>query len=172
MSEAATRGSWKALWTRSHCERLVRDQLASRGFHPFLPTMRVWSVRAGVPHRVGIPMFPGYLFLQDELDRTRFFDVQGTRGLVAVLGTAWNRPAVVSDEEIAVVQRLANVDLPMRPHPFVREGERVRVRHGPLAGLEGILVRFKPKKDLVVVSVGLLQRSVAVEVDCGFVDAA
>src|SRR5439155_12660544 len=61
---------WYALWTRSHCERLVYDQLVTRGFHPFLPTAEVWSTRAVLRHRIHTPMFPGYLFVRHFMDKT------------------------------------------------------------------------------------------------------
>src|SRR5437762_13986911 len=60
---------WHVLWTRSHSEQLVYDQLVAKSFHPFLPTYEVWSRRHGLRHRIRIPMFPGYLFLHDALDK-------------------------------------------------------------------------------------------------------
>jgi hypothetical protein len=59
-SEDGPRPLWYALYTRSHCEQLVRDQLAAKGFHVFLPKIDVWSQRAGKGHLISVPMFPGY----------------------------------------------------------------------------------------------------------------
>jgi transcription antitermination factor NusG len=70
------------------------------------------------------------------------------------------------------MQKVLSAQLPVLPHPYLREGQRVRVIHGPLAGVEGILVRTKPTKGLLVLSIELLQRSVAVEVDATLVGAA
>jgi transcription antitermination factor NusG len=80
--------------------------------------------------------------------------------------------AAVPDQEIEAIQRVARAQVPVLAHPYLREGQRVRVTGGPLAGAEGILVQSKPTKGLLVLSVGLLQRSVAVQVDCTLVAAA
>src|SRR5437870_979088 len=72
---------WYALWTHSHSERLVCDQLAARGFEAFLPTVEVWSRRAGTRHRIQVPMFPSYLFVHHDMDKHSYIEVQKTRGL-------------------------------------------------------------------------------------------
>lgn len=117
-------------------------------------------------------MFPGYLFLHDAMDKASYIEVRQTKGLVCVLGERWDRLAVISDHEIAGIQAVCQSGLPVRPHTFLREGQRVRIHRGPLADVEGILVRQKPNSGLLVVSVELLQRSVAVEVDCTWVVGA
>ena len=164
--------AWRVLWTQSHCEQLVHDQLVGRGFEAFLPKINVWSRRAGRRHVVRQPMFPGYLFLRHALDKVAYIEVRRTRGLVAVLGEGWQRPAAVPDTEVASVLTLSESDLPSMPHPFLREGTRVRIASGPLAGVEGILERRKAEKGFLVISVVLLGRSVAVEVDCTSVTPA
>jgi transcription termination/antitermination protein NusG len=157
---------WHALWTRSHCERLVWDQLTAKGFHVFLPTVDVWSRRAGVRHRIHIPMFPGYLFLRHALEKASYIEVRKTRGLVCVLGEQWDSLAVVPDCEIEAIQAVRQARIPVFPHAYLRDGQRVRITRGPLADVEGMLVRQDPRKGLLVLSVELLRRSVAVEVDC------
>lgn len=157
---------WYALWTHSHCERLVSDQLAAKGFHVFLPAIDVWSRRAGVRRRIQTPMFPGYLFLQQAMDKVSYIAVRQARGLVAILGESWDRLAEVPAYEINAVQRVLQARVPVWPHTFLREGQRVRIVRGPLTDVEGILVRQKPNSGLLVLSVNLLQRSVSVEVDC------
>ena len=87
------------------------------------------------------------------------------RGLLKILGEAWDRLAEVPESEIMAIQKVHGAGLPVRPYPYLREGQRVRITEGLLAGSEGILLRTKPNKGLLVVSVNLLQRSVAVEVD-------
>lgn len=171
-SDLAGAPKWRALWTRSHCEKLVHDQLIASGFHPFLPTINVWSRRAGLRHLSHFPLFPGYLFLRHAMDKESYIEVRKARGLVAILGERWDRLAVIADEEIEAIQRMLDAPLPVVSHPYLREGQRVRITRGPLADLEGILVQIKPNKGLFVVSVDLLQRSVAVEVDCTLVAAA
>jgi transcription antitermination factor NusG len=165
------RAAWYVLWTRSYCEQLVRDQLASRGFRPFLPFIDVWSRRGGQRHVIQTPMFPGYLFLHHALDKFSDTEVRKTRGLVTILGESWERRAVVPEAEIQAIERLGASGLPVAHHPYLREGQRVRITRGPMAEVEGLLVRANSRKGLVVLSVDLLQRSVAVEVDCTLVAA-
>jgi transcription antitermination factor NusG len=160
-----TRPQWYALYTRSHCEQLVYEQLAARGFSVFLPKLAVWSRRGGLRHRIAIPMFPSYLFLHHIMDKMGFIDVSKARGLVRVLGERWDRLSVVPEGEIAAIQRVLQAEMPVAPHPYLREGQRVRITHGPLTGVEGILVHSKLNKGLLVLSIDLLRRSVAVEVD-------
>jgi transcription antitermination factor NusG len=157
---------WFVLWTRSHCEPLVSEQLAAKGFHPFLPTIEVWSRRGGLRHTIRIPMFPGYLFLHDALDKQSDVEIRKARGLVGILGSGWDRRAVVPPHEIEAIRRVVTERVPARPHPYLKQGQRVRITRGPMADVEGILLRIKPNKGLLVLSVELLQRSVAVEVDC------
>lgn len=167
--EESAQAKWYALATRSHCEQLVHDQLAARGFRPFLPRIEVWSRRAGVRHRIRVPMFSGYLFLHHGMDNASHVEVRKARGLVRILGERWDQLAEVPEHEIEAIQRLACAGVPAMPHPYLREGERVRITRGPLADVEGILLRTKPNKGLVVLSIDLLQRGVAVEVDCTLV---
>ena len=163
---------WHALWTNSNCEQLVHDQLAPRGFHVFLPRLQVWSRRGGSRKLVSSPMFPGYLFLRHCLDKASCADVLKTRGLVRILGARWDRLSSIPDDEIEVVRKIAAAEMLVLPHPFLREGQRVRILRGPLAGVEGIFVTDDPHKGLLVLSVELLRRSVAVEIDCTLVTAA
>jgi transcription antitermination factor NusG len=163
---AGTREQWYALWTRSHAERLVHDQLAARGFRLFLPTVNAWSRRGGARHLVSLPMFPGYLFLRHTMDKPAHVEVRKARGLVRVLGIGWDRLTPVPDAQIDAIQSILGANLPVMPHAFLRVGQRVRVARGPLTDLEGILVRTQPDKGLLVISVDLLRQSVAVVVDC------
>lgn len=156
---------WHVAWTHSHCEQLVYDQLEARGFHPFLPRMSAWSTRAGHRRMVSVPLLPGYVFLNDALDKTAHVEARKARGVVRILGEGWDRPARVPEAEIQAIRRLVDSRLPTLPYPYLREGRRVRIAAGPLSGLDGILVRARPQKGLLVLSVNLLQRSVAVEVD-------
>jgi transcriptional antiterminator NusG len=157
---------WFVLWTHSHSERLVHDQLAGKGFEMFLPTIRTWSRRKGVRAPIALPMFPGYVFLRHSIDKRSYIEIAKARGLVRVLGERWDRPTPVPDDEIGAIRRVVAADVPVFPHPYLREGQQVRITAGPLAGLDGLLISTKLQKGLFVVSVALLQRSVAVEVDC------
>jgi transcription antitermination factor NusG len=106
------------------------------------------------------------------MDKASYIEVIKARGVVRVLGEQWDQLDVVPDAEIEAIQRLLLARVPVLPHGFLEEGRRVRITRGPLADVEGILLETKPNKGLLVVSVNLLRRSVAVEVDCTQVIAA
>ncbi len=169
---AATPASWYVLWTHSNCEHLVYDQLTRSGFELFLPTLEVWSKRGEVRRRERVPMFRSYLFLRHTMDKLSYLDVRRARGLVRVLGESWDRLDVVPDSEVAAIQNLLQSGLPVLPYPYLREGQRVRITDGPLADTEGVIVRINSKKGLLVVSVNLLRRSVAVHLDWTRLEAA
>lgn len=132
----------------------------------------MWSQRAGKRHLIAVPMFPGYLFLRHVMDKTSYIDVRKARGLVRILGERWDRLSIVPDAEIEAIHTVVAASLPVMPHPYLREGQRVRITEGPLRGVEGILVQSKPSKGLLILSVDLLHRSVAVEIDGSGVTAA
>jgi transcription antitermination factor NusG len=152
---------WFALQTRSRCENVVATQLRGKGYDPFLPmykSRRRWSDRV---KELELPLFPGYLFCQfNPLDR---LPILVTPGVLQVVGTGKN-PIPVDDAEIATIWTVMRSALPRQPWPCPQVGQRVRVEHGPLSGVEGILQSFKGGHRIVL-SVALLQRSVAVEVD-------
>ena len=163
---------WYALWTHSHCEQLVRDQLAAKGFETFFPKIATWSRRAGIRHRIQTPMFSGYLFVRDQLTDRRYTELLGARGLVCVLSNGDGRLAAIPDIEIDAIRALVHSNFQAVPHPYLQAGQRVRITDGPLADVEGILIDRHAGKGLLVLSVHLFQRSVAVEVDCASAAAA
>lgn len=165
----ADTAQWFALWTSSHCEQLVHEQLRAKGFHVYLPTMRQWSRRARVRRLIARPMFPGYLFVHHAIEKRSYIEIMNTRGLVRILGERWDKLAAIPDAEIDALNQLVTSDLALMPYPYLREGQRGRITDGPLAGLEGVFVRSRRNRGLLVLSVELLHRSVAVEVDCGAV---
>jgi transcription antitermination factor NusG len=152
---------WYAIRVRSNFENAVSASLASKGYPEFLPTYRSrrrWSDRI---KEVRMPLFPGYVFCR--FDPNNRLPILQTPGVVNVVSFA-KTPTPVEESEIAAVQRIVASDVLSRPWPFLNAGDRVQVIDGPLAGLEGILLEFKKSLRLVV-SVTLLQRSVAVEID-------
>ena len=157
--------SWYAVWTRSHCEQVVSAQLSARGFDVFLPEMATWSRRAGAAHLIQAPMFPGYLFIRDAMDKQRYLQVLGARGVVRVLGESWDRLAPIPDAEIEALQRVVAARIPVLPYSHLAAGDRVTVVDGPLAGIDGFFVHDRPGRGRLVLSINLLGRSVAVEVD-------
>ena len=163
---------WHVLWTRSNCEQFVHDQLAANGFALFLPTIQSWCRRGGVRRLARVPLFSGYVFLRHAVDKASYLTLCKARGLVRVLGERWDRLAVVPDAEIEAIRKIVSSGASVMPHAYLRAGQRVRVTRGPLVGVEGIVVRSDPRKGLLVVSVDLLRRSVAVHLDCTILEAA
>jgi transcription termination/antitermination protein NusG len=159
---------WYVAHVKSHHENNVATELTIRGVDNYLPCyeeLHEWKDRR---QSVRLPLFPGYVF-------TRFFDSPETRlsilrtnGIVRLLGLGKTIEAV-PDPEMEAVRRLVESTLPCYAHPFLREGDRIRVKRGPLRGTEGFLVRVKNHTRLVV-SVSLLSRSVAAEVNLRDID--
>ena len=163
---------WYVLWTKSNCEYVVSEQLKTKGFEVFLPTVEKWSRRRRVRCLQRAPMFPGYLFVHEIMDKTNYLAIRKVAGLVKILGQRWDKLAAVPDREINAIQKVQNADFPAMPYPYLRHGEPVRITTGPLANVEGILLKSDPRKGLLVLSIDLLRQSIAVQVDCTQVTAA
>jgi transcription antitermination factor NusG len=151
---------WYALYTRHQHERIVAGSLSSRGFEIFLPLyeeIRNWSDRR---KRISLPLFPCYVFVRTSLDRK--LDILVTAGVHGIVSFD-NHPAPVPQSEMDDLRRIARL-VRIEPRPFLRYGDWVRVNSGPLEGVEGFLVRRKGLSRLVL-SVEMLQKSVAVEID-------
>ena len=155
---------WFALRVRSNFERPVSDLLQSKGVEEFLPTYRsrrIWSDRV---RHLDLPLFPGYVFCKIPIESRAL--VLATTGVVDIVGVQ-QRPLPIAEEEIAAVRKMIKSSATVKPWPFIRIGQRVRVRAGALAGVEGILLRIKDSCRLVI-SVTLLGRSVAAEIDAAY----
>jgi transcription elongation factor/antiterminator RfaH len=153
--------SWYALQVRSRKEGYVASQIEGQGFECLLPTyksIRKWSDRV---KELEQPLFPGYLFCRFDFQNRR--PVITTPGVLQIVGFG-HKATPLSDEEIQALQLAVASGIPKQPWPYLEVGQRVRVNYGTLAGLEGILVNVKGNHR-VVLSVTLLQRSVAMEVE-------
>jgi transcription antitermination factor NusG len=106
------------------------------------------------------------------MDKASYVEVVKARALVRILGERWDRLATISDGEIEAIRRIVDTKVPALAYAYLRVGQRVRITRGPMTDVEGILVRTKPNRGLLVVSVDLLRRSVAVQVDCTAVTRA
>lgn len=158
--------AWYALYTRHHHEKSVARLLTAKGFTVFLPlysTRRQWKDRVKI---ISLPLFSCYVFIQGGNDR--LLDVVSTAGLHGFVCCA-GIPAVIDPEEIAAIRQVVERTIKIEPHPFIKCGDLVRVRTGPLEGIEGILVRKKNFSRLVL-TVELLGKSAAVEVDVSTVE--
>jgi len=157
---------WFAIYTRHQHEKTIAQVLTAKGLQVFLPlynSTRRWKDRSV---QLSLPLFPCYLFLRGMVERR--LQVVTTPGIVSILSVN-GEPAVIPESEIEAVRKAIELGNRVEPHPFLRTGDRVRVIAGPLQGVEGILIR---KKNLyrLVLSVELLERSAAVEVDVSSVE--
>jgi transcription antitermination factor NusG len=157
---------WYALHTRSRHEKLVRDQLTAKGVTNLLPLWRKRSVWKDRIKMVEVPLFNGYIFGHFAL--LHRLDVLQTVGIVRVVGLC-GRPMPVPEEQIQAIQTMVAKQLHYDPHPFLREGMRVRVKRGLLTGAEGVLMMKKSHYRLVI-SIDLIQQSVAVDIDSADVE--
>jgi transcription antitermination factor NusG len=157
---------WFAVYTRHQHEKTVGQILTSRGLEAFVPlykTAHQWKDRVKA---LSLPLFPCYLFVRGDLKRR--LDILTTPGVHALVSTA-GLPAPIPAKEIEGIRRVVESGLQLEPHPFLNCGVAVRVKAGPLAGLYGVLVR-KKSVDRLVLSVEMLGKSAAVEVDAFLVE--
>jgi transcription antitermination factor NusG len=151
---------WYAAYTCPRHEKYVAQQLVNRHIGSFLPlysSVRRWKDRR---KRVELPLFPGYVFVQmTEGNRLDILRLPGVVHLVCFQG----KPAAIAPGEIEVLRRGTTGSVVVQPHPYLKEGRKVRIVSGPMTGTEGIFVRRKQQARLVI-SISLIQRCVALEI--------
>lgn len=153
---------WYALHVRTRWENSTASTLSGKGYQTFLPTFRAERRCNGRFREVAAALFPGYVFCQfDVLNR---LPVLVTPGVKSVVGRG-RIPVPVEDSEIEAIQKMVSSGLRTEPWPYLEVGQRIRIQEGALIGLEGILTSFKGGHRMVI-SVSLLRRSVAMEIDC------
>ena len=161
----ATGMNWYALQVSCRKELSIGSQIQGRGFECFLPryrSLRKWSDRT---KEIQQALFPGYLFCRFDYENRQ--PIVTAAGVVHVVGNG-QIAIPIPDVEIEALQVAVSSGVPSQPWPYLRAGEHVRVNYGHLSGLEGILINFKGNHR-VVLSVTLLQRSLALEVDLDWV---
>ena len=152
---------WYAIHTRSRHEKQVDLFLSERGVETFLPLVHTLSRRRDRKKYVDIPLFPGYLFVCAE--KERLYDVKFTRGVTRIFGTDIDAPTPIPDKQIMDIKLIMETEVQLDPFPYLKKGRMVRVKSGPLKGLEGILVERKGHYKLVI-QIDLLQKGAAAEV--------
>lgn len=161
LNHAEVQYPWFALQVRTRYEAGVADYLHGKGYEYFLPMYKArkrWSDRI---KEVNSPLFPGYLFCR--FDPQNRLPILKTPGVTQIVG--YNHvPVAVDEEEINAIRTLVASGLPNHPCSFLELGNRVRIEEGALRGLEGVLLEVKGRRKLIL-SITLLQRSVAVEID-------
>jgi transcription termination/antitermination protein NusG len=155
---------WYALHTRSRFEQKVYDALQGKSIETLLPRIQVMSRRKDRRKKILVPMIPGYVFVRSDLRPEEHLQILKTTGIVRMVGFE-GKPVPANDEEIAALTILDGTDLTVQNRDFMKKGDRVIIMEGPLTGLVGFYLRRKGKKDTVVVSIDLLQRSLEVEIE-------
>jgi transcriptional antiterminator NusG len=151
---------WYVVRVRPNSEWKTTASLEGRGYEVFLPTSR--RVKERARRRVlEVPLFPGYVFCR--FDRRNLVPIVSATGVVQVLSRD-HRPEAVDENEIFALRSMALAQLPMEPWPVFETGQTVRIPHGPLAGIEGRVVRDANRAKLII-SVSLLRRSVAAQIN-------
>ena len=157
---------WYALTVKHQHEAAARSALEFKGFEALAPTYRArrrWSDRV---KEIDLPLFAGYVFCRFEFaERIKVIDVPGIAKVVEFGGV----PAEISESEIAAVRTVMDSKVAVRPWPYLKPGDRVRVERGPLRGIEGTLLREERDCLQLVIGIEMLQRSLAVEVEADMV---
>lgn len=161
-SEAASANAcWYALCVKPRHEKAAAAALRFKGYEEFLPlyrSRRRWSDRF---KEVELPLFAGYVFCR--FDARLRVPVLTTPGVLRILGCG-RESVAVPDSEIEALKTVVRSRLPAEPWPYLAVGCRIGVEDGPLRGIQGTLLEIKGRERLVL-SVALLRRSIAVEVD-------
>jgi transcription antitermination factor NusG len=166
VSSDATTAPWYVAYTKHQHEKTARDFLSRKGFEVLLPIYSAahrWKDRTKT---VLLPVFPCYLFVRSSLDKK--LDILRAPGVFWLVESG-GRACEVPESDIAGIRKIVQSSARAEPHPLLKSGEYVRVSRGPLMGLQGILTRMK-NNFRVVLSVDLLQKGIAVEVDISTVE--
>ena len=157
--------SWYVVHTRSRHEYKANTGLIQKNLTTFLPEIESWSKQKDRKKKIRIPLFPGYIFAEaPTLDNETKLSILKTAGVVRILGKKENsEPIPVPDSKIDAIRRLVNTKTEIFTMQFPQDGEPARIMDGPFAGIEGTVVSSNVEKELFVISIDLLQRSVAIK---------
>jgi transcription antitermination factor NusG len=156
----STEYPWFAVRVKSNFEHTASAILRGKGYEELSPTYKV--------RRGEMPLFPGYVFARFDPDAR--LPILTTPGVVHIVGNG-KTPAPIDEIEMRDIRRIASSDVGAQPWPFTRIGQRITIRRGALEGVEGLLLQVKNRHRLVV-SITMLQRSLAVELDDDWVRPA
>jgi transcription antitermination factor NusG len=157
---------WYAVHTKSRHEYKALTGLTQKYLKAFLPEMEVWSKRKDRKKKISVPLFPGYLFVEASLDNETKLTILKTAGVVRILGKKENtEPLPVPEAKIVAIQRIMDKKVEMFSLQYPKAGEPARIMDGPFAGIEGTVIKSDPEKELFVISIDLMQRSVAFKLE-------
>jgi transcription antitermination factor NusG len=154
---------------KSRHEFQAAERLAGAGIETFLPAvekLRNWKDRNKL---IRFPLFPGYLFVHTENSHQSQLAVVKTKGVVRLLGLVPGNPEPVPDEQILSLKKTIDLNIPLDPYPYLQKGQRVRIKRGPLAGVEGLLVE-KSGMHKLVLSIDILCQSTSLTIQASEVE--
>jgi transcriptional antiterminator NusG len=161
---SGSEASWFALYVQVNHEKEVTERLNQKSVECFLPLMECWSKRRDRRKRIRVPLFPGYTFVHTVMDNYTNVHILKTPGALTILRNS-EGPLPVPRYQIENLKKMLDSPEHLGLHPYLKEGDWVRVIRGPLSGCIGILIRQKPNKGRLVVSVDLIKKSVSIELD-------
>jgi len=158
---------WHAVYTKSRFEDKVYTGLVERSITTFLPKIEVWSRRKDRRKKIQIPMFSGYLFVDlPEYTSEKKLGILSTPGVVKMLDKPRSHePLQIPDSQIDAIRRLITSDVEIQPYIYPKEGERAKITDGPFKDIEGVVIQADYRRHLFVVSIDILQRSVAIKLE-------
>jgi transcription antitermination factor NusG len=152
------RRRWLAAYTRSRHESSVAEQLQRKGLEFLLPTFERWRRWSDRVKRSPAPLFPGYVFVHvSERERVAVLQTLGVVHLVSSAG----KPATLREDEVEHLRLCCRQSRDIEPHPYLRIGHRVRVKHGPFAGCEGQLID-KQNASRLIINIDAILKSIAI----------
>lgn len=161
MSLETSSQRWFALQVRTRWESSTAVLLSGKGYQTLLPTYKTKKRWSGKLRERNAPLFPGYVFCQFDVQKR--LPILVTPGVIAIVGRG-RIPLAVDEGEIAAIQTVISSGFQAEPWPYLELGQKIRIESDALEGLEGILINFKGNHRIIV-SVSLLRRSVALEID-------
>ena len=161
---------WFAVHVKSRHEFKVSERLMKAGVEVFLPAverLNKWKDRNKL---VRYPLFPCYLFVHTTQSHHEKLTVLKTQGVLSLISSAPGEPESIPEEQIVSLKQAVESKAQLDPYPYLQAGQRVRIKKGPLTGVEGILIE-KAGQHKLVLSVDLLRQSTAVTIQASDVES-
>ncbi|MEW6088417.1 MAG: UpxY family transcription antiterminator [bacterium] len=167
--EFSNKAFWYVIHVRSRHEFKVLERLTETGINTFLPVVEKLNRWKDRKKLVKFPLFPGYLFVNMLKNPQNVLNVLKTTGVVKFLGIKHGEPEPVPEEQIIFLRRIVESREPLDPYPYLKEGQRVRIKKGPLSGVEGVLSK-RSGQHILIISVDVLMHGASLKIDASDVE--
>ncbi len=165
----APSASWYAVYTRSRFEKKLLTELTDRSIDVFLPMREVLSRWKDRKKRIWVPLFPGYIFVNQVNTPEHRYRILNLPGAVRFVGHE-GHAEIIPESQIEAVRRFLEASISVDPYPYMQIGRRVEIIAGPLKGIQGILIQKKGRFRFVL-KVDLIRQAVSIEIDASDVRA-